>query len=151
MILHTVFDKWVITNAPAAAGLLTARVTGRPRHAGALESWSPWEATGLPKALAANGSVGLRMAQGWLRAYTHDAVRPAEGAGVVSHEAGRPTATCTVDGVTHRVSAVCPHLYGVVVWNDAEKPWDCPLHGSRFAPDGSVLEGPTTDPLSPRP
>jgi glycine/D-amino acid oxidase-like deaminating enzyme/nitrite reductase/ring-hydroxylating ferredoxin subunit len=151
LLVATGFDKWGFTNAPAAAGLLTSRVTGRPRDAGALESWSPWEATGLPKALAANGSVGLRMAQGWLRAYTRGEDRPVEGAGVVGHEAGRPVATCTVDGVTHRVSAVCPHLYGVVSWNDAEKSWDCPLHGSRFAPDGSVLEGPTTEPLAPRP
>jgi Rieske Fe-S protein len=32
----------------------------------------------------------------------------------------------------------------VLNWNDAECSWDCPLHGSRFAPDGTVLEGPAT-------
>lgn len=41
------------------------------------------------------------------------------------------------------------HLGGVVSWNDAEQSWDCPLHGSRFAPDGSVLEGPATASLPP--
>ena len=63
---------------------------------------------------------------------------------------GLPVASCLVDGVRHEVSAVCPHLHGIVAWNDAENSWDCPLHGSRFAPDGSVLEGPTTQPLAPR-
>lgn len=42
----------------------------------------------------------------------------------------------------HIVSAVCTHMKCIVNWNDAEKTWDCPCHGSRFTPDGNVIEGP---------
>ncbi|MFD0634595.1 Rieske 2Fe-2S domain-containing protein [Catenulispora yoronensis] len=45
-------------------------------------------------------------------------------------------------GILHLVSAVCSHLGGTVGFNDVEKTWECPCHGSRFAPDGAVLQGP---------
>ena len=46
------------------------------------------------------------------------------------------------------MSRVCTHLGGIVQWNDAETSWDCPLHGSRFARCGAVLEGPAVRELT---
>lgn len=45
-------------------------------------------------------------------------------------------------GVVHLVSGICPHMGCVVHWNNGEKSWDCPCHGSRFGIDGEILEGP---------
>jgi Rieske Fe-S protein len=52
-------------------------------------------------------------------------------------------------GQLHCVSALCTHLGCVVSFNGAEKAWECPCHGSRFAPDGTVLQGPANRPLRP--
>ncbi len=46
------------------------------------------------------------------------------------------------EGKLHRMSAVCPHLGGIVRWNSLEKSWDCPCHGSRFSATGELLNGP---------
>jgi len=51
-------------------------------------------------------------------------------------------------GKFHACSATCPHLGGVVRWNDSEKSWDCPAHGSRFDPFGNVVNGPANCGLS---
>jgi glycine/D-amino acid oxidase-like deaminating enzyme/nitrite reductase/ring-hydroxylating ferredoxin subunit len=45
-------------------------------------------------------------------------------------------------GKLHVVSATCTHVGCVVHWNSFEQCWDCPCHGSHFAPDGAVLNAP---------
>jgi glycine/D-amino acid oxidase-like deaminating enzyme/nitrite reductase/ring-hydroxylating ferredoxin subunit len=50
-------------------------------------------------------------------------------------------------GALHCVSPVCTHMKCDVAWNQAEESWDCPCHGSRFRPDGEVINGPARDPL----
>lgn len=52
-------------------------------------------------------------------------------------------------GNLHKHTAVCPHLGCIVRWNESEKSWDCPCHGSRFDKlDGHVLNGPANVPLA---
>jgi hypothetical protein len=122
------FQKWGMTNGTAAAAVLADRILGRPDGPS-----SPWARVfdvvrpslhGAKQAAQLNAGVAAEMAKAW--------VRPPSDAG------GR------------RRRVVCTHLGGVCRPNDAEGTWDCPLHGSRFEPDGTILSGPATRDL-PRP
>ncbi len=45
-------------------------------------------------------------------------------------------------GSIHRLQAVCNHRGCTLVWNNAEKTWDCPCHGSRYNHRGKVVHAP---------
>ncbi len=151
IFIATGFNKWGMTNGAAAALALSSRILGgRMDWARAFASWSPHELSGITTALQANLEAGFNLAMGWVTPITRITKRsPGEDeGGIVSGPPWHLEARCVVDGVEHRVSPVCTHLGGIVNWNDADKAWECPLHGSRFAPDGTLLEGPATRDLT---
>ena len=78
---------------------------------------------------------------------SEDEIAPGEGAIVRS---GLTKLACyrSEDGNLVRRSAACTHMGCIVHWNGFEKCWDCPCHGSQFAPDGQVLNGPAVKPLA---
>jgi nitrite reductase/ring-hydroxylating ferredoxin subunit len=147
--LATGFSKWGMTNAVATALTLADDLTG---------GGPDWQATlhrrpTLPRALATgigeNAAVAAWYARGWFRGLTRTLpASVAEGRGEVGRVGMLPTGRSNVDGVSRDVCAVCPHLGAVLQWNDFERSWDCPAHGSRFAPDGTLLDGPATRRLS---
>ncbi|BDZ50082.1 hypothetical protein GCM10025867_23230 [Frondihabitans sucicola] len=142
-----------MTNAVSAARMLVSDVVGDN---------TPWMSAlhhriTTPAAIGAglgeNAAVAWWFARGWARALTNPLLpgeEPVDGTGVVGSDGFRPVARSTVNGETCSLSAVCPHLGGVVSWNDQELSWDCPLHGSRFTAAGGVIEGPAKRGLTPR-
>ncbi|HEX5532134.1 MAG TPA: FAD-dependent oxidoreductase [Actinomycetales bacterium] len=138
------FDKWGMTTGTAAGLALAGAVVGE--GAAWASRWDPWRANvvrQLPQVARFNASVAWQLGTGLVRvARNRFWTAPPEGHGVVRPGLRGPVAVSCVDGQVRSVSAVCPHLGGIVQWNDGERSWDCPLHGSRFTPDGSRLEGP---------
>lgn len=147
----TGFNKWGLTNGVAAALAISGAIAGeRPGWAERLAAHHA-SLSDAGEAAEANLQVAGHLVGGWVRAELHAAPAepPAEGAGRVIRSGLSPVAESTVAGRTCRLSAVCTHLGGIVAWNDAEQSWDCPLHGSRFAADGRLLEGPAVADLAP--
>ncbi|MEJ7602457.1 MAG: FAD-dependent oxidoreductase [Kofleriaceae bacterium] len=86
----------------------------------------------------------------WLRGGdvgSTDDIRPGHGA-LVRRGLHMIAAFRDEAGTCHLRSATCPHLRGVVHWNEAEKTWDCPCHGSRFDAYGRVVNGPASTGLA---
>lgn len=87
----------------------------------------------------------------WLTAGDLDKDRHvARGCGaIVRHGLTKAAVYRDEEGNFHECSAVCPHLGAIVTWNQAEKTWDCPAHGSRYDRFGQVLNGPANSNLKP--
>ncbi len=72
---------------------------------------------------------------------------PAGAGRVIDYKGRKAAAFRDSAGVITVRSAVCTHMGCLVAWNDAEKTWDCPCHGSRFKTNGQVIAGPAESPL----
>lgn len=147
----TGFAKWGMTNGVAAARSISAEILGRPTSWSRVLGGRVTRRSGIADGASINLGVGLAAILSLVRAESRSAPgSPPEGSGDVGRGPVLPTGVSTIDGTTCSVLALCTHLGGVLSWNDAERTWDCPLHGSRFAPDGHVLEGPAVRPLAVR-
>ncbi len=154
VFVATGFRGWGMTNGVAAGGLLADLLTGdEPPEADLFDPLRFTPKPSLGKTLSENADAASQFATDWARALlSPDLATLERGEGTVVREGGRPVACARdADGEMHAVSAVCSHMACLVEWNDAECSWDCPCHGSRFAPDGEVLEGPASDDLDERP
>lgn len=113
-----------------------------PRRFTPVKSAARWTAENL--------SVASHFIRGYLtpaRVRQLDQIEPGEGR-IVNVDGDRLAVFRSATNELLALSPVCPHMKCMVNWNGAEKTWDCPCHGSRFAVDGSVLEGPAMQPLS---
>ncbi|MFI1970570.1 FAD-dependent oxidoreductase [Streptomyces cinnamoneus] len=150
----TGFGGWGMSGGAMAGRLLTDLITGYPPPWAHLYDprrlWSTLREA--PAFLKHQATVGRHFVGDRMRTTHADSVAdvpPGTGAIVLVH--GRRCAVFRQDdGTLRAVSARCSHLGCLVAFNNAERAWECPCHGSRFATDGSVLQGPATRPLEPR-
>ena len=96
-----------------------------------------------------NADVAKHLIKGKLEIPTKelDELNAGEGS-VVMYNGKRAGAYKDKEGKMYIVDTTCTHLGCECEWNHAEKSWDCPCHGSRFAYDGDVIEGPAKKPLT---
>ncbi|PRI10021.1 FAD-dependent oxidoreductase [Leucobacter massiliensis] len=148
----TGYDKWGMTNGVAAALAITSELLGGRKDWAELLNDHGHSLAEAAQAVAANAEVAGRMVSGWAGAEARSVAGAedlADGEGFVGRDGVAPVGVSRVDGRLCKVSAVCPHMGGILAWNAAERSWDCPLHGSRFAADGARLEGPALRGLAP--
>jgi glycine/D-amino acid oxidase-like deaminating enzyme/nitrite reductase/ring-hydroxylating ferredoxin subunit len=146
------YRKWGLSTASFAARILADLVSGRD---------NPWASRFQPhrvtpsatgRLVAMNAKVAVDFVRDRLDPPEPVAVAdiPAGQARVVRDGSGKAGVYRDEQGGVHAVSLRCTHLGCLLRFNDAERSWDCPCHGSRFDVDGAVLEGPATRPLPQR-
>ncbi|WP_096155762.1 MULTISPECIES: FAD-dependent oxidoreductase [Bacillus] len=149
ILIATGFRKWGMTNGTAAALMMQDFIMEKENPYLDLFSPSRFVADpSLKKFISTNFDVAGHLMEGKLDRPTKqvEELELDEGA-VVSIHGERAGAYKDEHGVVHCVDTTCTHLGCEVEWNDGERTWDCPCHGSRFSIHGEVLEGPADKPL----
>ena len=140
----TGMKKWGMTGAMIAAKMICDQIGGRR---------NPYEALFTPKRLHLRKScknllkdIGISV-EGLTKGHFHVPFKKmdnlATGKGkIVRIGFKRYGVYKDEQGTIYKISVKCPHLGCELVWNDAEKTWDCPCHGSRFGYDGELIDNP---------
>jgi glycine/D-amino acid oxidase-like deaminating enzyme/nitrite reductase/ring-hydroxylating ferredoxin subunit len=146
------FMKWGFASATFAALILADRIAGRDNAWG--DAFAPTRLS--PRSAHKLAGLGVNYAIDLVgdrllppQALSADGI-PRGDARVLPDGLGKKGVYRDEDGTLHGVSLRCTHMGCLVRFNAAEHSWDCPCHGSRFAVDGSVLEGPAVQPLEHR-
>ncbi|WHY01657.1 FAD-dependent oxidoreductase [Neobacillus sp. DY30] len=144
ILVATGYKKWGMTSGILAAHLLTDYVLNRDNPYKELYTPSRFDADpDIKSFISTNADVAKHLIKGKLEFVPKDPGDLVNGEGsVVMHKGQRAGAYKDENGKLYIVDTTCTHLGCECEWNHAEKSWDCPCHGSRFAYDGSVIEGP---------
>ncbi len=134
----TGFNAWGITNGTAAGRMIAMQIA---------EGAHPWgnlyDATrGAPEDFHQSGETQSCVA-------SVDAIAPGEG-GIIERGGEKLAVWRDAQGALHALAAACTHKGCTVTWNNADKTWDCPCHGSIYEADGTVIHGPARKALERR-
>lgn len=150
ILVATGFHKWGMSNGAIAGLMLTDQVLGEPNPYAAVfnPTRTKMKAVDAASFIKDNAAVAKELVKGKLKmpSKTVENLKNDEGALV---KLGNKKAGGYRDkyGQVHLVNTTCTHMGCEVGWNNAERSWDCPCHGSRFSYSGEVLEGPAVKPL----
>jgi glycine/D-amino acid oxidase-like deaminating enzyme len=150
VFVATGFNKWGMTSGTVAAEILADAILGRENGWAELYDSKRINArASAGKFVKENAATGIRFfAQRFARGEKRspEELGPGE-AGLLRVKGLKRAVYKDEAGTTHVLSPVCRHLWCYVEWNEAERSWDCPCHGSRYTGEGRVIQGPTVQDL----
>ena len=149
VLIATGYKKWGMTTGILAGHILTDYVLGRENPYKKLYEPSRFQVDpDLKSTFTTVGDIAKHFIKGKLE-YTDkdpDDLQAGEGS-VVMFNGKRAGAYKDENGKVFVVDTTCQHMGCECEWNAGEKTWDCPCHGSRYAFNGEVIEGPALSAL----
>ncbi|MGX1262429.1 glycine/D-amino acid oxidase-like deaminating enzyme/nitrite reductase/ring-hydroxylating ferredoxin subunit [Rossellomorea marisflavi] len=149
IFVATGFKKWGMTTGPLSGMILSDLILGN--HTIYADLYAPSRFVADPSIkhfISQNADVAKHLIKGKLQIpfKSSQDLKNGEGA-VVWHGGKKCGGYRDEEGRLHLVDTACTHLGCETAWNQGDLTWDCPCHGSRFSPAGTVIEGPAKKPL----
>lgn len=149
LFVATGFQKWGMTNSTVASLIIRDLI---------LNGESPWQDVFNPsrkttlestkKFITVNTDVAKHLIRGKIKPIEKEIDLSNEEAQIIEIDGNKVGAYKDENGKLHFVNTTCTHMGCELNWNNAEKSWDCPCHGSRFSYKGEILNGPAVKPLN---
>ena len=145
----TGYGEWGMTNGTAAANIIRdIIVKGESPYR---EVYNPSRNTsveGVKSFAKENFDVAKELIKGKLQIGQYNIELEKDEGKIVELEGKRYGAYRDKKGELHIVDITCTHIGCELKWNNAERSWDCPCHGSRFTFEGDIIEGPAVTKLN---
>ncbi|MDD5888049.1 MAG: FAD-dependent oxidoreductase [bacterium] len=146
LLIGTGYNTWGMTNGVLAGKILSDIILERENKY--IELFNPRRKSNalvVGRAFLVMGSslysymkTKIKKQKAWYSLNVKFATRKGEKVGIYIDSEKRK----------HIVFNKCPHMKCSLVFNEVEKTWDCPCHGSRFDIDGKCIEGPSNYDIS---
>lgn len=140
----TGFKKWGMTTAHVAAKIITDKILDRENKYEKIFSslrFNPLKNYKEFGNMLKQTTYSLVINKIKLPKETYEDLEPGTG-GVVEYNGEKLGIYKDENGKLYGIKPYCSHLGCELSWNNLEKTWDCPCHGSRFTIEGKVLNEP---------
>lgn len=145
----TGYKKWGMTTSNVAANIITDEILGKQNPYEEVFTSTRLEPVKNYKEL---GNMVKEVATSWtveklkISEEKLQDLKKGEG-GIIELENKKVGAYKDENGKIYIVKPVCSHLGCELTWNNLEKTWDCPCHGSRFDYKGKSIYDPSVKDL----
>ncbi len=149
LYLATGFGKWGMSNGIASAMILSDLIIKGDHPWAPVYNPARFHLNAIKNFAVQNLDVARELISG-KREKNPPEVKISRGeAAVIEKDGQRCGVYRDEEDQLHFVDTTCTHLGCELKWNDAERTWDCPCHGSRFSYTGENIEGPAFNQLCP--
>lgn len=139
----TGFCKWGMTNSMVAAQIITDYIKGNKNSYCDIYSPSRFNRSCFSQLCHEAGKSIKGLSASYLAVPDKTISDVKKGtAEIVNYKGKKVGVYKNTEGKCYIVPVKCSHLGCQLQWNDDEKTWDCPCHGSRFDYKGKLIDGP---------
>lgn len=149
MFVGTGFKKWGVTSSNVAANIITDKILGKENEFSEVFSstrMQPIKNREEIKNMIKESAHSLVLNKFKVPSKDIDSIKKNEGVvlAINTHKIGVYKDS---SGNIFAVKPICTHLGCLLSWNNIDKTWDCPCHGSRFDYMGKNLYSPAVKDL----
>lgn len=145
IFIATGFKKWGMTTSHVAAKIITDKIIGKKNIYENIYNSTRLKPIKNKKELYNNlkqTTYSLLINRFKKSKITIGEIKNGEG-GIIKYNGKKIGIYKDEEGKIYAVKPYCKHLGCELSWNNLEKTWDCPCHGSRYTYDGKILMEPT--------